>query len=85
MWEKTSRLMCVNGSAQSAGSLTIAISTRALTFWPRGSRCLPVEEVSDPSGDQLERATSNEAGKLIREDEKPLPAEAWGDVTEPSW
>jgi hypothetical protein len=40
-----------------------------------------VEAVSDPLGRKLELATPNEAGKLVREDEKPLPAKAWGDVT----
>src|SRR5690348_4503058 len=63
--------MCVNGSAQSAGSLMTGISTPLRIFWPRGSRCRPVEGVSDQLGDQLKLATPNEAGKLIREDEKP--------------
>ena len=57
------------------------ISTRQTTFWPRDSRYRPVEEVSDPCGRKLELATPNEAGKLVREDEKPLPITAWGDVT----
>jgi putative transposase len=71
MWLKTSHLMCVNGSAQSVVSGTTAISTLQKTFWPRGSRCLPVEEVSDLLGRKLELATPNEAGKFIREDEAP--------------
>jgi hypothetical protein len=77
--------MCVYGPAQSVAHGTIEISTQVETFWPRGSRLLPVEEVSDLSGRKLERATPNEAGKPVREDWKPLPAEAWGDVTEQSW
>jgi len=50
---KTFRLMCVNGFAQSVAHATIGISTRQKIFWPRGSRCRPVEEVSDPNGRKL--------------------------------
>jgi hypothetical protein len=32
-----------------------------------------VEEVKDPLGRKLERATPSEAGKPVREDWKPLP------------
>ncbi len=72
----------MNGRVQSAVSGTTGISTQQKTFWPRGSRYRPVEGVSDPLEDPLERAAPNEAGKLIREDEKPLLITAWGDVTE---
>jgi hypothetical protein len=41
-----------------------------------------VEEVSDLLERRLERATPNEAGNPIRENGKPLPITAWGDVTE---
>ena len=65
--------MCVNGPAQNVALGTIEISTQVETFWPRGSRCLPVEEVSDLLGPKLERATPSEAGMPVREDWKPLP------------
>jgi hypothetical protein len=64
--------MYVNGSARNAAHGTITISMPQKIFWPRGSRCLPVEEVSDLLGLSLERATPNEVGKLAREGEKPL-------------
>jgi hypothetical protein len=49
------------------------ISMQAEIFWSMGSWHRPVEEVSDLFGRKLELATPNEAGKLVREDEKPLP------------
>jgi len=42
------------------------------TFWPRGSRHQPVEEVSDLLGPKLGQATPNEAGMPVRENGKPL-------------
>ena len=44
---------CANGFVQSAADSMTGISMQQKIFWPRGSRCRPVEEVSDPNGRKL--------------------------------
>jgi hypothetical protein len=46
-------------------------SGKGICLWRQGKTC-PAQAV---------HALSNETGTLIREDEKPLPFQAWGDVT----
>ena len=71
----------MNGSVLNVALVMIVTPTLLETFWPRGSRLLPVEGVEDPYGPVFVGRLPLKQEPLIREDEKPLPKKAWGDVT----
>src|SRR5690349_8005099 len=74
----TSHLRYASGPAPNVAFITIATSMRQTISWPRDSRWLPVERLSDLSGHQLNRASLDEAGRPSRERGNPRPSKAAG-------